>query len=63
MDKCSLTPHQENSLQQTETNTENHNKSKCSIVKPSTKRFICSTTPAPKAERPLHKRGQKNCKI
>lgn len=63
MDKSSLTPHQENSLQQTEINTENHNKSKCSIVEPSTKRFICNTTPAPKAERPLYKRGQKNSKI
>lgn len=58
-----LTPHQGNiPLQLSERVTENHNPSKCRGVEPISHGYIYNTTPAPKAQGSLCKRGRKDYK-
>ena len=55
-----LTPHKGNiSLQQTETTTEKYNPSKCRAVEVRPNGYIYITTPSPKAQGSLQKRGKK----
>jgi hypothetical protein len=46
-----------------EDNTENHNQSKFRVVEPYPNSYIYNTTPEPKTQGSLQKRGQRDCNI